>query len=87
MCQHTHNTIARRFYNSLGMYTVAFNTPKHSILWANQHAKKYLFADGSVAIVSNNTQGKAIWSVAFGDSVETLIGTKLVNVLPQYRPT
>jgi hypothetical protein len=79
------NTIARRFYNSLGIYTVAFALPAHTIVWANQYARQYLFPDGSTAIVGSNTNGKAVWAVSFGDTVKQLIGVKLVNVLPQYR--
>ena len=81
----TINTVARRFYNSLGIYTVAFNVPKHRVLWVNQHGKQYVFTDGSTAIVGNNTNGKAAWSVAFGDTLDILLGSKLVNVLPEYR--
>lgn len=82
---HTVNTIARRFYNSLGIYTIAFAVPAHKIVWANQHGRQYLFRDGSTAIVGSNTNGKALWSVSFGDSVKQFIAVKLVNVFPQFR--
>lgn len=81
------NTIGQRFLNSVGMYTVAFNLPACKVVvWANQWGKEYRFSDGSGAIVSSNTQGKAIWSITLRGTNGVLVATKLVGVLSQYRP-